>query len=446
MGKNSIFKSKFYNFIYSFLTPRQRIEKIINRPKYVKLNISDYMYWNKEYEKWVKVLRKKSLHNKVNVGFIVFMTCAFSAENIMQKMLDDEHFEPSIIIVPSELVFSNEKSIQVYKESLQYIKQKYKDKIRILEAYDEKSSQVIDYTKEFDIIFTPTNDERILPKPYRIYNFIRNKILCCYISYSFQIVNSDACFSDTENLVWKYFIENKMNKKYLSDKQPVKAKNTVITGYVKSDCFYELQKHKSGRKMIIIAPHHSIHENGLCSRFLQYAELFLRLPEMYPNIDFIFRPHPLLRNTLNSPEFWGEEKTNQYFQNITSFPNLKYDTGSEYYQTFINSDGIIHDCGSFLPEYLYTGNPCCYTLKNTETINHYFNEFGKACLENYYQAFNENDVIQFIEKVVIEGIDTKKEKRASFTNNILKEYYPNATKNVMNYLRNNIIKEEDNDK
>ncbi|MBS5802352.1 MAG: hypothetical protein KIC80_04980 [Brachyspira sp.] len=447
MKKNQILKSKLYNFLYRFLTPMQRIEKIIKRPKYIKLNTSDYLYWNKEYEKWVsKLTQKVNRQEKIKVGFIIYFTCSFSAENIMNKMLDDNIFEPEIIVVPTELVFSKEKTLESYRENLENVKEKYKDKITILEAYDEKTGKITDYSKQFDIIFTPSNDERIAPPEYKIYNFIKNKTLCCYISYSFQIVNSDGCFSDTENLVWKYFIENKMNRKYLYNKQPLKAKNTIITGYVKSDSFYGLEKQKSDRKIIIIAPHHSVHEVGLCSRFLQYSDFFLRLPAMYPEIDFIFRPHPLLRNTLNSPEFWGEEKTNQYFEKVVSYPNMKYDISSEYYQTFINSDGIIHDCGSFLAEYLYTGNPCCYTLKNDETINYYFNEFGKACLENYYQAFNEKDIIQFIEKVVMQGIDTQKDKRTSFTNNILKEYYPNATKNVINYLRNSIIKEVDNDK
>ena len=109
MGKQRILKSKFYNFIYSFLTPRQRIEKIINRPKYIKLNTNDYLYWNKKYKKWVTKLREKAYkHNKIQVGFIVFMTCSFSAENILHQMINDNIFEPSIIVVPSELVFSNE--------------------------------------------------------------------------------------------------------------------------------------------------------------------------------------------------------------------------------------------------------------------------------------------------------------------------------------------------
>ena len=439
MGKQRILKSKFYNFIYSFLTPRQRIEKIINRPKYIKLNTNDYLYWNKEYEKWVTKLREKAYkHNKIQVGFIVFMTCSFSAENILHQMINDNIFEPSIIVVPSELVFSNKKSIQVYKDSLQYIKQKYKDKIRILEAYNEKSGQIIDYTKEFDIMFTPTNDERILPQPYKIYNFIKNKILCCYTSYAFYAACDDSILTDTYNLCWKVFTENELNYKDLEYRQPLKGKNAYISGYAKIDSFFGLKKENNKRKSIIIAPHHSIHECGLCSRFLQYADLFLRLPNMYPQIDFIFRPHPLLRNTLYSSNFWGEEKTNQYFENILSYSNVKYDSSSEYYQTFINSDGIIHDCGSFLPEYIFSSNPCCYMLKNKESINKYFNELGKECLNQYYQAYTEDDIINYIENVVLAGNDIKKNQRIFFLNEILKVNYPHVAETIVNYLKDKI--------
>ena len=218
----------------------------------------------------------------------------------------------------------------------------------------------------------------------------------------------------------------------------MKAKNAYISGYVKTDNFSELRKKERKHKTIIIAPHHSIHEFGLCSRFLQYAEFFLELPEKYPNIDFILRPHPLLRNTLNSPEFWGEEKTNQYFKKITSYPNLKYDAASDYYQTFINSDGIIHDCGSFLPEYLFAGNPCCYLLKNKESINKYFNELGKECLKQYYQAYNEHDIINYIENIVLAGKDSKKNEREHFVNTILKVNYPHVSETIVSYLKEKI--------
>ena len=100
MKKNQILKSKLYNFLYRFLTPMQRIEKIIKRPKYIKLNTSDYLYWNKEYEKWVsKLTQKVNRQEKIKVGFIIYFTCSFSAENIMNKMLDDNIFEPEIIVV-----------------------------------------------------------------------------------------------------------------------------------------------------------------------------------------------------------------------------------------------------------------------------------------------------------------------------------------------------------
>ena len=62
---------------------------------------------------------------------------------------------------------------------------------------------------------------------------------------------------------------------------------------------------KRERKTIIIAPHHTIEAKfrnsiGL-SNFLEYAELFQELPKKYPQIDFIFRPHPLLRDISTKP-------------------------------------------------------------------------------------------------------------------------------------------------
>lgn len=432
-------KTSIYNLFYRFLTFEKRIDKIISKPKYIKLNISDYRFWQKEYKKWITIINTKVKNQeKVKVAFIIYWVNSFSADAILNKMYNDKIFEPEIIIVPTELVYSKEKAIEVYKENLKIIKHKYKDKFKINEAYDTATGNIIDLTKNFDIIFTPSNDERIAPKEYKIYNFIKNRILTCYTGYAYYAAIDDSILSDTYNLCWKVFIENELNYKDLEQRQPLNGKNACISGYVKTDNFFGLKKQSKSRHMIIIAPHHSIHELGLCSRFLEYSDLFLRLPVLYPDIDFVFRPHPLLINTLSSHDFWGEEKTNNYFEKLLSYPNIKYDTSSEYYQTFINSDGIIHDCGSFLPEYLFTGNPGCYMLKNKEAIDKYYNEFGKECLKHYYQAYNEDDIIKFIENVVNSGNDIKREKRKEFLNKVLNVNYPHVSDYIVSYIKGKI--------
>ncbi len=263
--------------------------------------------------------------------------------------------------------------------------------------------------------------------------------MACYVSYAYSSAKDKSILSDTYNMCWIAFVENELNLEDLKERQPIHGKNAFVSGYPKADAFEGLVKTKHKRKKVIIAPHHSIHGIGLQGQFLKFSDLYLSLPQKYPQIDFIFRPHPLLYYTLIQDKYWGEEKTKEYYQKMDSFENCVYDTSSNYYQTFVDSDGIIHDCGSFLPEYLYTENPACYSLRDKKVINEYFGTFGKGCLDCYYKAYNEKDIINYIENVVLKGNDILKEKRDKFRYSFVKYNYPHASKTIIKYLNGELI-------
>jgi len=203
------------------------------------------------------------------------------------------------------------------------------------------------------------------------------------------------------------------------------------------------KKKHNYRKRIIIAPHHTVADEfketfGL-SNFLKYADFFLNLPRIYPEIDFIFRPHPLLFVTLEREDVCGKEKSDAYLKKLLSFNNVIYSNGGTYYDIFLNSDAIIHDCSSFLVEYLITGYPCCYMLKSNKQIDDLFTEFGKECLSYYYKAFNENEILYFIDNFVIAGNDIDKEKRIKFANQKLMINYPNVSEKILSEIKNEIF-------
>lgn len=436
-------KKEIKKLLYKYLNPKQKIQRIIKKPNYVKLSLKDYKYWYKENLKLAEELKLKYKNgDKIKVAFLVHWTSSWSSEIIMQKMLQNPLFEVSIIVAPTT-IYNDERMRIVYNQNLAEIKEKYSQKVEIREALDIKTGKIIDKLEDCQIVFIPSNDEKIEFAEYKIYNILQKKILACYVCYSYYAVKNDAILSDTYNLCWKVFVENELNLEDLRQRQPLQGLNANVTGYPKCDLFENLIRESSNRKKIIIAPHHSINGFGLQSQFLKYSELFLKLPELYPDIDFIFRPHPLLYDTLVQPQYWGEEKTKKYYEQISSYKNCVYDTEPEYYQSFVNSHGIIHDCGSFLPEYMFSENPPCYLLKNKDVIDEYFGDLGKKCLEHCYLAFNKNEIINYIENIVIKEQDTMKNERKYFAENVLKYNFPKASFAVIENILNSLnIKEE----
>ena len=113
---------------------------------------------------------------------------------------------------------------------------------------------------------------------------------------------------------------------------------------------------------------------------------------------------------------WCLERTEQYFNAWSSKSNTLINE-SDYIELFLTSDAMIHDSGSFVVEYLYVDKPVMRTV-NDVPLDEQFNDFALSCLNQYYFAYNENDIEQFIQNV-INGVDPLKEQRTKFVNDVL---------------------------
>jgi hypothetical protein len=74
---------------------------------------------------------------------------------------------------------------------------------------------------------------------------------------------------------------------------------------------------------------------------------------------------------------------------------------------------MIHDCGSFTAEYLYTQKPVLFQIRD-EKVKEEFNTFGQACFAQHYHAYSIEETEAFIRDVVIADNDPKKEDREQF--------------------------------
>ena len=111
--------------------------------------------------------------------------------------------------------------------------------------------------------------------------------------------------------------------------------------------------------------------------------------------------------------------------------NIEYSFGGDYFDLFVNSDALIHDCSSFMVEYLYLNKPCCFVIKNN--INKYLSKLGKKCLQCHDIAKCEDEIETFIINVQKGTYDIHQKKREKVLNKI-KINYPNASKKVLDII------------
>ena len=194
--------------------------------------------------------------------------------------------------------------------------------------------------------------------------------------------------------------------------------NVVVSGDPLADYFFDGHTPSSDSwpinnpqiKRIIWAPHHSITPQDWLnySNFLEIADDMLNLAKEYNDkAQFVFKPHPMLKDKLYKLDSWGVEKTDSYFDAWKSLPNCNSAEGN-YVDLFMSSDAMIHDCSAFTAEYLYVNKPVMYLTKEERMES--FNQFANECFKVHYHGSSISDIKNFIDNV-IKGIDPLADER-----------------------------------
>jgi CDP-glycerol glycerophosphotransferase (TagB/SpsB family) len=298
-----------------------------------------------------------------------------------------------------------------------------------------------------DIVFF-TNPHKLTKKEYYITNY-RDR-LTCYVPYSFQVsyLLQEQYNQIFHNLLWIAFYETAIHKNFALKYAINKGKNVIVTGYPNIDLFFDRSYLPKDRwkisdrhiKRIIWAPHHTIDKTLYLnySNFLKVNDLFIEIAKHYKGkIQIVFKPHPLLKNKLYLLPEWGKEKTDEYYELWNSQDNTQIEEG-DYIDLFLTSDALIHDSGSFLAEYFYTNKPELFIFAGDYVIQQ-FSSFGKNILENVYHSKNNEDIINFINDVILNENDFMKNQRLAVIQNYISSLNEkSASENIFEILDNKI--------
>lgn len=370
------------------------------------------------YSDIIEMKKKKIKYKKLKIAFIVIWHSQFTMNKLYEMMIDSEYFEPYIICLKSN--HDTEYHNNIYEEAFYYLNTKYKN---VRKSYID--GKYIDYSNDMDIAFFPMIHDDLYYKFYSPPYLYSKNIVMYYTFYGYNISfssSSEYPYGIMRGkhffLMYKVFMDTRYSYEEYSNASRFSNKNMILTGYPKFDNIKDIKKDILNRKLIILAPHQALHQVDFCSSFLKYYEIYRDLPKLYPNIDFVFRPHPLLKHVLEN--YWSKEEIEEYYKIINDYKNCYLDESAEYYDIFIKSDAMIHDCGSFLVEYLILNKPALYMLDDETKHLQYFNKLGKDCIDKCYKALNKKDIFNFIDNIVLNENDFMKEARTDFIETNLK--------------------------
>lgn len=389
------------------------------------------------HRKALRKLRKKD--GPINVVFFAIFKSVWKYDRLYWLMEQNPQFHPVVLVCP-RVNFGRVEMLNTLHECYSDFKARG---YRVICSYDEKTDTYIDARSlNPDIIFYTNPYQGLIDDRYYITHF--RDVLSCYVNYGYSIVKhkwgNGLVF---HKLLWRHFCEAEKMRDFIISVQGKDNPNCVVTGYPMYDDF--LFGSNTGKdwkqanlKRVIWAPHHTIEKANLdemiqFSTFFQYAEFMKQLAVKYADrIQFVFKPHALLRPKLYEHPDWGQKKTDEYYDFWRNGVNTNYVSG-DYVDLFKSSDALIHDCGSFTVEYLYTQKPVMY-LSAFDHLSQ-LNDIAKQAYESHYIARNENDVERFIIKVVLGGHDPMYEKRKVFYDEIL---MPPNNKQVAENIIDNI--------
>lgn len=418
------------------------LERKLKANKFVNLILKPF------YQKcWLKVNRFKCertlarlrkcqalLGRPIRVAYLQLFASSNQNFPVFERMRNDARFDPYFIVYPDYQrgkAFSDEN----YEKTICAMQERF-GKDRVLLARN-KAGQYHDYSDEFDM-FTTSNPYEGLAHPCcRVVHWTKCGVPSFYMSYFYL----GRCYVTNWNLKMlalscftRFYVENKAVLEAAHRYQIIKGKNCLLTGCAKMDGYKKVSRRNYNRKRILIAPHHAIENTWNSSgAFLRFVDDLPRLVKEYPDIDFVFRPHPLLFQKLSgiTPceglEPWGQERLDDYLEKLKAQPNVIFSEGGDYLQEFADSDALIHDCGSFAAEYLYTNKPCAFMWRPDLRLGDIYTALGQKSLNAHYIIRDEREIRKFLDNVVVAGNDTRRTFRRLLAKEEFMHNYPHAS-------------------
>lgn len=400
-----------------------------------------YLMWKRQMCLYAKEVRRLSgVKEPLNVVFLVMYPSIWKYDSVYNFMAKDLLFDPLIMVCPS-ITLPKDKIIPTMQQCYAYFRDKGYNVIRACD--DNRENYVNIDSLSPDILFYASQWDDQYDNQYRSSRL--TKYLKCYVNYSFK--NNPFEWSIASNFqgrMWMYFSECEDNKKLAQSFNPREFQNIHVVGYPMYDEIQALNEkgldwkiQDKKHKRIIWAPHHSIEgHDGLIklSTFLLFADIMKELAIKYADkIQIAFKPHPLLCSVLYKHPDWGKKRADSYYDFWRDGKNTTIIEGA-YADLFKSSDAMIHDCHSFIVEYLYMNKPVLF-LANYDREGQ-SNTVGKKAFAAHYHGTTTDDIEQFINDVVIGGNDTLRDVRNEFYQSILVP--PNgklAAENIINEIK-----------
>ncbi len=372
-------------------------------------------YYNFNREKKVK-----NANSKIRVGFMCqYIPGWGKVEPVYRLMQQREEFEPIILCVPMGVhnqVLDNpdDLSNDTYEYYVEHGYEAVNTLIGRNEWLDLRSLKL-------DYIFFVRPYNAYMPKQYSTHRISRYTKICVLL-YAYTLL--EHTYRDTLNKdffcnVHLFFAENKfsMHKNIAQFKYKHKKgiQNSVCFGMAGIEDIVNAKglataswNFSTNKFRVMWTPRWTTDAEMGGSNFFKYKDELLEYAGEHPDMDFLFRPHPLMfENFIRTGEM-PKEDVDVYKTRVMSIPNVSFDSEKEYKATIWESSVLVSDISSFMAEYFVTGKPIVYCVCQTPVE---LAEGAKTMMDGCYVVNNSEELFAILDKLAA-GDDPLATKRS----------------------------------
>ena len=363
----------------------------------------------KDEKRYKKIIQRIKKNKKCRVCFYVFEISKWKTDSLFKLLQNDNRFEPFIVLgaTPCRTKFySINEKIERSNIKINYFKSKG---MKVYQGYDVKKDKQISLKKfKPDIIFYQQHVGNC-----RLNSIENTKkyALGCYVPY--YVPNYGNLKYDYDSFcsqLFRHYVLNDNLKEYYKSLNS-SINNIVASGHTALDVFYLNKNSNKEKKYVIYAPHFSIMHPAVKNKFYYstfnfYSMVILEFAKKHPELNWVFKPHPNLKESLRKMRV-PQENVDDYYE---EWNNLGFICeNADYSELFLNSKAMITDCGSFLTEYFCTGNPLIHLI-HPISINWPCRAM-KLMFESFYKVYNKEELLNTLEQVIVKQDDYKEKNR-----------------------------------
>ena len=394
----------------------------------------------RNYAKQVEKLRDRPKNQKIRVLFIVSEISKWKEQKLYEAMEETGDFYPIVGISAwnrqLESACSNEELLKIHQNAEEFFNQLGDRHVRTVIVKDGRRVHIDLKVLKPDIVFytepwSPCEGQ----DPCTVSKFALTFFASYYVGDYCQL--DWDCHLMVQRLVFGYFCLNEtMCEAYeKSLRFVVHSTRFIPTGHPGLDFFKEEERNIENKGYVIYAPHFSFPNPNApdfgerLSTFDWNGREILEYAESHPEMNWVFKPHPILKEWILDSGFMEQKGLSDYFSRWAKVGLVCED--GDYQNLFLQSRVMITDSGSFLTEYGATGNPVIHLICNENKMRPI--AAVKPVWDTYYKVYDLDSLHSVFKMVLEDGKDPNYDVRqgALSRSGICNQY---ASANIVKYI------------